>query len=57
MFNKFGNRKTGGRPEISQRYRMKTSAVQGKDGQGRARKTRIMKQLLNMRNQTFGSGG
>ena len=57
VFNKFGNRKTGERPEISQTYGVKTSAVEGRDGQGRARKRRIMKRALNMRNQTFGSSG
>jgi hypothetical protein len=30
MFHKFGNRKTGERPEISQTNRMKTSAVEVK---------------------------
>jgi len=57
MFNKFGNRKTGERPGISQTYRVKTSVVGGKEWVGRARKTRIMKWVLNMRNQTFGSSG
>lgn len=31
MFHKFGNKKTGESPEISQTYRVKTSAVEGKD--------------------------
>jgi hypothetical protein len=43
MLNKFGNRKTGERPGISQMYKVKTSAEEGKDGRRRARKTRIMK--------------
>jgi hypothetical protein len=57
MFNKFGMRKSGERPEISQTYSVNTSAVEGKDGQERATTTRIMKRVLNMRNQTFGSSG